>query len=329
MPADFPQHSHRLCVAPMMQHTTRHCRYFHRLLSPHARLYTEMLTTGAILHGDRRRLLRHHPAEHPLALQVGGSEPRAMARVARIAEDYGFDEININAGCPSDRVQRGRFGACLMAEPQRVADCVAAMRSAATLPVTVKTRIGIDHQDDEAFLYRFVDTVAAADCRLFIIHARKAWLSGLSPKANREVPPLDYGRVHRLKRARPELTIVLNGGITEPGQVQNQLQQVAGVMLGRAAYQYPYLLAQLEQRLYGDAPLSRRQAVASMQAYANAHKGTPIQHISRHMLGLFHGCHGGRQWRRQLSEHAHHADAGPALLTAALPPLQTPVPEAA
>ena len=244
--------SRRFAIAPMMEWTDRHCRFFHRLLTRRALIYTEMITTGAVIHGDRARLLGYDPAEHPVALQLGGSEPAKLAECAGIAADLGYDEVNLNVGCPSDRVQEGRFGACLMAEPNLVADCIAAMRSRVLVPVTVKCRIGIDAQDSEAELERFVAALAGAGCRTFIVHARKAWLDGLSPKENREVPPLDYGRVYRLKAAHPELEIVINGGITSLEEAESHLQHVDGVAVGRAAYQNSYhLLADVDRRLFG------------------------------------------------------------------------------
>lgn len=313
---------HRFCVAPMMQWTDRHCRMFHRQLTRHARLYTEMVTTGAIRHGDRDRLLAFDPAEHPVALQVGGCDPADMALAARAAASYGYAEININVGCPSDRVQNGAFGACLMAEPARVADCVAAMRAAAPLPVTVKTRIGIDHRDDYAFLHAFATQVADAGCETLIVHARKAWLSGLSPKANREVPPLNYERVYRLKRDFPALRVVLNGGIETLDQAAQALTRVDGVMIGRSAYQRPWLLAGVDQQLFGDAgePVARHDAIRALLPYVERamHDGAELKHITRHLLGLFHGCPGGRRWRRLLSEQAHRPGVGIEILHAAL-----------
>src|SRR5215467_2505774 len=246
--------SHRFCVAPMMEWTDRHCRFFHRLLTRRALLYTEMLTTGAVLHGDRWRLLRYDVSEHPLALQLGGADPPALAQCARIAADLGFDEINLNAGCPSDRVRHGRFGACLMAEPALVGDCVAAMKAAVAIPITVKCRIGIDNQDPEAALGAFAETVERAGADALIVHARKAWLKGLSPKENREVPPLDYDRVYRLKATHPRLTIVLNGGIASLAEVDGHLDRVDGVMIGRAAYQQPWRLLGVDPLVFGDAP---------------------------------------------------------------------------
>src|SRR5262245_50525717 len=266
--------SHRFCVAPMMDWTDRHCRFFHRLLTRNALLYTEMVTAPAVLHGDRARLLALDASEHPVALQLGGSDPLALAEAAAIGANYGYDEINLNVGCPSDRVQEGRFGACLMAEPELVAACVAAMRARVSVPVTVKCRIGIDDQDSEADLERFVSAVAGAGCRTFIVHARKAWLQGLSPKENREVPPLDYGRVHRLKAEHPELEIVINGGIASLDEAEAHLAKVDGVALGRAAYQNPYLLADVDRRLFGaTGTLSRRMVLDALLPYA----GGPLQ----------------------------------------------------
>ncbi len=307
----------RLCVAPMMDWTDRHCRSFHRLLAPHALLYTEMVTTGAIRHGDRERLLAFDPAERPLALQLGGSEPEDLAFAAAIGEGFGYDEINLNCGCPSPRVQKGAFGACLMAEPERVADCVAAMRGAVSLPVTVKCRIGIDDHEDYAFLARFVEIVAAAGCEVFIVHARKAWLDGVSPKHNREVPPLRHDFVHRLKAERPDLTVVANGGIRDLVQVREHLDRVDGVMLGREAYQNPWRLAELDAALFGEgAPESRMQVVSAMAARAERERaaGVPVKAIARHMLGLFNGLPGARAWRRTLGEGMVRDDASPELL---------------
>lgn len=306
----------------MMAWTDRHCRMFHRQLTRHARLYTEMVTTGAIRHGDRDRLLAFDAGEQPVALQVGGCDPTDMALAARVAADYGYAEININVGCPSDRVQNGAFGACLMAEPARVADCVSAMRAAAPLPVTVKTRIGIDHQDDYGFLHAFADQVADAGCEALIVHARKAWLSGLSPKANREVPPLDYERVYRLKRDFPALRVVLNGGIDTLDQAAIALKQVDGVMIGRAAYQRPWLLAGVDRQLFGERgeSVTRHDAIRALLPYVERamHDGAELKHVTRHLLGLFHGCPGGRRWRRLLSEQAHRPGAGIDTLLAAL-----------
>lgn len=294
-------------IAPMMDWTDRHCRYFHRLLHPRARLYTEMVTAEAVIHGDRDRLLGFDPAEHPVALQLGGSEADRLAEAARIGADFGYDEINLNVGCPSDRVQSGRFGACLMAEPATVAACVAAMRAAVNVPVTVKCRIGIDDQDSEADFDRFIETVSAAGCDTFLVHARKAWLKGLSPKENREVPPLDHARVHRLKARRPDLCVVINGGITSVGEVRQQLAHVDGVMIGRAAYQTPWLLAELasadDTDGAGMAPATRDAVLRAMRPYIARHleRGGRLNNVTRHMLGLFHGQPGARAFRRHLS----------------------------
>jgi tRNA-dihydrouridine synthase A len=320
--APRPAVDRRFSVAPMMACTDRHDRYFLRLISRHVLLYTEMVTTGALLHGDRASLLAHHPLEHPLALQIGGSDPLEMARCARAAESAGFDEINVNVGCPSDRVRRGRFGACLMLEPAVVAECVAAMRAAAGLPVTVKTRIGVDHDDDFGQLERFVDTVATAGCATFIVHARKAWLSGLSPKENREIPPLRHDVVHALKARFPQLEIVLNGGITTLAEARAQLAGVDGVMIGREAYRNPYLLAAVDGALFGDrhAVPTRREIVEQLLPYVEREMaiGTRLNAISRHILGLYHGVAGARAWRRHLSTHAHHPGAGAHTVRAAL-----------
>ncbi len=311
-----------IAVAPMLDWTDRHYRYFIRLLSRHTLLYTEMVTTGAILRGDRQRLLAHDPAEHPLALQLGGSDPAELTRCARIAADRGYDELNLNVGCPSDRVQSGRFGACLMAEPDLVAACVAAMRAATDLPVTVKTRIGIDERDSYQELADFVRRVAAGGCTVFIVHARKAWLSGLSPKENREIPPLRYEVVHRLKRDFPELTIVLNGGLTTLEQVTEQLRQVDGAMIGRAAYENPYLLAEVDRRFFGSSapPPNRHQVVRALLPYLEERlrAGTPLQCMTRPILGLFQGIPGARAWRRVLSERAWRHGAGVEVVEAAL-----------
>lgn len=299
--------SHRFCVAPMMDWTDRHCRTFHRLMTRHARLYTEMVTADAVLHGDRARLIGFGAHERPLALQLGGSDPAKLADAAAVGEAAGYDEVNLNIGCPSDRVQEGRFGACLMAEPELVAACVAAMRARVKIPVTVKCRIGIDDQDTEAGLSRFIATVADAGVDTFIVHARKAWLGGLSPKENREVPPLDYGRVYRLKAARPDLTVVLNGGIETLEACREHLAHVDGVMLGRAAYQTPYVLAGVDRALFGsDAPaLSRGEILAQLVPYVRAHLagGGRLNSVTRHILGLYHGQPRARVFRRHLSEH--------------------------
>lgn len=293
----------------MMDWTDRHCRYFHRLLSRHALLYTEMVTTGALLHGDVARHLDYNLQEHPVALQLGGSEPADLAACAKLAASWGYDEINLNCGCPSERVQRGAFGACLMNEPQLVAACVRAMVQASDVPVTVKHRIGLDKTEHYDFVHDFVATVAQAGCRTFIVHARNAWLKGLSPKENREVPPLRYEVVYRLQRDFPDLSIVLNGGVTSTEQVQSCLQQVDGVMLGREAYHNPYWLAQWDAAFFDapDAvPPSREEIEAQMVAYMQAQwtqHQTPWYAIARHMLGLRHGLKGARHWRRVWSEH--------------------------
>jgi tRNA-dihydrouridine synthase A len=311
----------RLSVAPMMDWTDRHCRYFHRLLAPRALLYTEMVHGGAVLHGDVDRHLGFDPAEHPLALQLGGSEPDGLARAAAIAAARGYDEINLNCGCPSERVQRGRFGACLMREPELVADCVGAMIGAVgdAIPVTVKCRIGIDDSEEYAFLARFVATVVEAGCQTFVVHARKAWLRGLSPKENREVPPLRYEVVHRLRRDFPNLTIVLNGGLRSPLAGAGQMTAVDGVMVGREAYESPWSLTAFETALLGPGPMprSRHAVVAAMTDYATeqAARGVPVRAVARHMLGLFNGLPGARAWRRRLA--MAEADEGPGLLRAA------------
>ncbi|MBS0515796.1 MAG: tRNA dihydrouridine(20/20a) synthase DusA [Proteobacteria bacterium] len=300
-----------LCVAPMMDWTDRHCRYFHRLLAPHARLYTEMVTTGAIRHGDLARHLDFDAAEHPLALQLGGHEPAELAHCARVGADFGYDEINLNVGCPSDRVQSGRFGACLMREPMLVADCVAAMRAAVSLPVTVKCRIGVDEQDDYEDLHRFAEILVGAGLETLIVHARKAWLHGLSPKENREIPPLNYERVYRLKQEFPRLAIIINGGIVDADAVQAHCATVDGVMLGRAAYHDPFVLARCEQTLFG-APLPERDEVLRrLRPYVEAHlaRGGALSHVARHILGLYLGLPGTRAFRRTLSERMHRPGA--------------------
>ncbi len=306
--------SHKFSIAPMMDWTDRHARVFHRGLTKRALLYTEMVTAEAVLHGKRDLLLGFSPEEHPVALQLGGSDAGKLAEAARIGADVGYDEINLNVGCPSDRVQEGRFGACLMAEPGLVAACIAAMRDAVRVPVTVKCRIGIDDQDSEQDLQTFIDTVAATGCSTFIVHARKAWLKGLSPKENREVPPLDYARVHRLKEARPGLTIVLNGGLQSLDAALANQGVLDGVMLGRAAYQTPWLLAEVDARVFGEAPsgMTRASAVEAMFPYMEAHvgRGGRLNNIVRHMLGLFHGEPGARAYRRILSVDSVKDGAG-------------------
>lgn len=308
----------KFTVAPMLDWTDRHCRYFHRLLTQKSLLYTEMVTTGALLHGDPERHLRFNQAEHSVALQLGGSEPQEMAECARLAASYGYDEVNINVGCPSERVQKGAFGACLMAEPDLIAECVSAMQAAVNIPVTVKNRIGIDDQDDYAGLHHFVSTVSQAGCQTFIIHARKAWLKGLSPKENREIPPLRYDLVYAIKQAFPHLEIIINGGITTLEQCQQHLQHVDGVMMGREAYHNPWLLAQVDSALYGvDDPFQDRKAVLeAFLAYVQAQQaaGVALNHMSRHILGLFQGMPGARAFRRLISENAHKQNAGVELL---------------
>jgi tRNA-dihydrouridine synthase A len=305
----------------MMEWTDRHCRYFLRLLSRRTFLYTEMVTAEAVLHGDRERLLGFHSAEHPVGLQLGGSDPEKLAMAARIGASFGYDEVNLNIGCPSDRVQSGRFGACLMGEPDLVAECVSAMRAAVSVPVTVKCRIGIDNHDAEASLDHFAETVAEAGCRTFIVHARKAWLKGLSPKENRDVPPLDYGRVHRLKARRPELEIVINGGIESLAAAESHLPHVDGVMLGRAAYADPHLLAEIDRALFGsnEMPPSRLDVLDAFMPYVAGElsRGTRLNQMTRHVLGLFHGQPRARAFRRHLAENAHLDGAGIEVLDAA------------
>ena len=303
----------KLCIAPMMDWTDRHCRYFFRLLSPSAFLYTEMVTAAAIHHGNADRFLSFSEEEHPVALQLGGSNPEWMASATRKAAAYGYDEININVGCPSDRVQSGQFGACLMAHPETVAECLKAMQAETAVPVTVKTRIGIDNDDNDEFLHRFVERIAAAGCRKFIVHARIAILEGLSPKDNRSIPPLNYDRVYRLKRDFPELEVVINGGLTSIEQVDAALEHVDGAMIGRQAYHQPYLLAELESHFNpGRALPVRHEIVHAMLPYVESvvAAGEPLQRVTRHMLGLYAGQPGARAWRRYISEHAHRPDAG-------------------
>lgn len=308
-------------VAPMMDWTDRHCRYFHRLLSRRACLYTEMVTSAAIVHGDRDRLLAFDSAEHPNAVQLGGADPAELAEAARIAAGYGFDEINLNVGCPSSRVQSGRFGACLMAEPDLVARCVAAIKAAVDVPVTVKCRLGIDDQDTGAPLDRFVASQVNAGADILIVHARKAWLKGLSPKENREVPPLDYDRVHRLKRKFPNVPIVLNGGLESVEQALAHLDGLDGVMFGRAAYQRPGILRDIDRMVFGDdtAALSCGEIVFAMHAYAvrEAQRGIPLHHVTKPMIGLFHGEAGARLWRRMLTVDAQRPGVTPDLILAA------------
>ena len=295
--------AHRLCVAPMMDRTDRHLRYLLRLLAPHARMYTEMITARALLHGDAERLLRFDGAEQPVALQLGGSEPDELAVAARLGAAAGYDEINLNVGCPSDRVQAGCFGAALMLERGRVAECVRAMRAAVEVPVTVKTRLGVDEHDSYEFVRDFVGEVAAAGCTTFIVHARKAWLSGLSPKRNREIPPLDYERVYRLKREFPALAIVINGGFVTQDESAAQLAHVDGVMIGRAAYQDSWLLARLDAQLFGGVVAAEADVLAEFARYVAREltRGTPLRAMTRHLLGMRSGRAGGRRWRRELS----------------------------
>jgi len=309
-----PSLDHRISIAPMLDWTDRYFRYFARLISRHTLLYTEMVTTGALLHGDRARFLDFDPLEHPVALQLGGSEPAELARCSHLGEQWGYDEINLNLGCPSDRVQSGRFGACLMKQSALVADCIRAMRDATGLPVTAKHRVGVDEQDSYAALRDFVGTLAEAGCDSFIVHARKAWLQGLSPKQNREVPPLRYQAVYQLKQDFPGLDIIINGGITTLDQCADHLQRVDGVMIGREAYHNPWILADADRRIFGDspAPLTRHQVVERLLPFIDRElaQGTPLQRITRHLLGLFHGQPNARAWRRHLSERAHLPGAG-------------------
>ncbi|MEJ2455215.1 MAG: tRNA dihydrouridine(20/20a) synthase DusA [Candidatus Thiodiazotropha sp.] len=319
----------RLSIAPMLDWTDRYCRYFLRLISRHTLLYTEMVTTGAILHGDRARFLDFDASEHPVALQLGGSEPDDLARCARLGEQWGYDEINLNVGCPSDRVQSGSFGACLMLTPEVVADAVKAMRDAVGIEVTVKHRIGVDEQDSYEALRDFVGRVSEAGCVSFIVHARKAWLQGLSPKENREVPPLSYETVYRLKRDFPHLIFVINGGITSLGQAEEQLAFVDGVMIGREAYQNPWILAEADRRIFGDpSPVrDRHEVIERLLPYAETmvSQGVPLNRITRHILGLFHGCPGARRFRRVLSEGAHLPGADSRLIAQAAAEVKTPV----
>ncbi len=312
----------RFSVAPMLDWTDRHCRYFHRLLSKNTLLYTEMVTTGAIIYG-KGDYLAFSEEEHPVALQLGGSDPAALAQCAKLAEERGYDEVNLNVGCPSDRVQNGRFGACLMGDAQLVADCVKAMQDAATIPITVKTRIGIDEQDSYQFLCDFIETVSTqGGCEMFIIHARKAWLSGLSPKENREIPPLDYPRVYQLKRDFPHLTMAINGGIKTLEEAKEHLQHLDGVMVGREAYQNPSILTAVDNQLFGEHfPITNGvDAVREMYPYIENEltKGAYLGHMTRHMLGIFQGIPGARQWRRHLSENAHKKGADLAVVEQAL-----------
>ncbi|MEX0337015.1 tRNA dihydrouridine(20/20a) synthase DusA [Vibrio tubiashii] len=312
----------RFSIAPMLDWTDRHCRYFHRLLTSETLLYTEMVTTGAIIHG-KGDFLAYNQQEHPVALQLGGSNPQDLATCAKLAAERGYDEINLNVGCPSDRVQNGRFGACLMAEPELVAECVSAMRDVVDVPVTVKTRIGIDDQDSYEFLTDFVSIVSEkGGCEQFTIHARKAWLSGLSPKENREIPPLDYPRAYQLKKDFSHLTIAINGGVKTLEESKEHLLHLDGVMVGREAYQNPYILANVDQEIFGlDKPVKKRsQVVKEMYPYIEQQlsQGAYLGHITRHMLGLFQNMPGARQWRRYISENAHKPGSGIEVVEAAL-----------
>lgn len=312
----------RLSVAPMMDWTDTHCRNFHRVLAPHARLYTEMVHANAVIHGDRSKLLAKDDSQHPVALQLGGSEPALLAQAARIGAEHGFDEINLNCGCPSDRVQAGRFGACLMREPALVADCVAAMIDAAPshVPVTVKCRLGVDDDHEWAHFLAFIDTIASAGCGMFVVHARNAWLKGLSPKENREVPPLRYDWAYRLKRERPQLQVIVNGGIADFAEAGAHLDHADGAMLGRAAYHDPYLLHRLDAAWFDDAVRSRGDLLRAWRPYVEDQlsRGIALKHMTRHILGLFHGERGGRAFRQILSEGAHRPGAQWSLIEQAL-----------
>lgn len=319
--AAIPAARLRLSVAPMMDWTDTHCRNFHRLLSPHSRLYTEMVHANAVIHGDRARLLAKDDSQHPVALQLGGSDPALLAQAARIGAEHGFDEINLNCGCPSDRVQAGRFGACLMREPALVADCVAAMiESAPATPITVKCRLGVDDDHEWEHFLAFIDTIAAAGCAMFVIHARNAWLKGLSPKENRDVPPLRYDWAYRLKQERPQLQVIVNGGITDFAEAGAHLDHTDGAMLGRAAYHEPYLLHRLDAAWFDGETRSRGELLRAWQPYVEAQlaHGVALKHLTRHILGLFHGERGGRAFRQILSEGAHRAGADWALVEQAL-----------
>jgi tRNA-dihydrouridine synthase A len=316
--ASVTEPNYRFSVAPMMDWTDRHCRVFHRLMTRRARLYTEMLTTGAIIHGDRRRLLGFDASEHPVALQLGGSDPRDLATSAKIGEDFGYDEINLNVGCPSDRVKDGRFGACLMAEPELVADGVAAMRREVKIPVTVKCRIGIDDQDPEAALDTLARSVVAAGADALIVHARKAWLNGLSPRENRDIPPLDYDRVYRLKASMPAVPVIINGGIGSLAEARHHLAHVDGVMLGRAAYQEPWRLIAIDPELFGEAApfAAMKEVFEAMMPYIEKElaQGTRLHSITRHFVGAFHAVPGARAFRRHLAEHGVRAGADVSVL---------------
>src|SRR6516164_7539181 len=318
----MPDNMHRFCIAPMMEWTDRHCRFFHRLLTRRAHIYTEMITTAAVIHGDRARLLAYDPAEHPVALQLGGSEPMELAHCAKIAADLGYDEVNLNVGCPSDRVQHGRFGACLMAEPRLVGDCVAAMKASVKIAVTVKCRIGVDHQDGEGDLDQFTHVVQTAGVDALIVHARKAWLSGLSPRENRDIPPLDYERVYRLKASLPNVTVIINGGIAGIAEAKAHLASVDGVMLGRAAYQEPWRLLSVDPDIFGEAApyASMKDALEAMMPYIERElaRGTRLHAMTRHFVGAYHAVPGARAFRRYLAEHAVRPAAGADVLRDAI-----------
>jgi len=319
----------RLCIAPMMTHTDRHFRYFLRLISRHVMLYTEMITTGAIVYGKQYHRLEYNRLEHPLALQLGGNDPQALTQCGRLAEDLGYSEINLNIGCPSDRVKNGQFGACLMAQPEQVADCVATISAQVKIPVTVKTRTGIDDLDSYEHLHHFIQTVSTAGCGTVIVHARKAWLQGLSPRQNREIPPLDYNRVYQLKTDFPQLQIIINGGIESLQQARQQLQYVDGVMIGRAVCHNPYLLAGADQLIFGDTSQmrSRTDILQRFIEYVRAQLelGTPLQQMSRHILGLYQGQPGARAWRRYLSENMYRKGSDISVIEQALGQQQSQV----
>lgn len=311
--------SHKLCIAPMMEWTDRHYRYLVRLMTKHTRLYTEMVTSGALIHGDRDRFLKFNQSEHPIALQLGGSEPNDMAQCAKWGEKAGYDEININIGCPSDRVQAGRFGVCLMQEPKQVANCIDAMREQTDVPITVKCRIGVDNDDSYDFLIQFVDSIVAAGCETLIVHARKAWLKGLNPKQNREIPELDYERVYTLKKDYPNLNIVINGGIDSIHQVKKHLQFVDGVMVGRHAYKHPEFLLDVDREIYGanDAQQIGMSEIISEYAHYvqdNIKQGIPLKSMTKHILNVYQGVPGAKKWRRHLSENMHKQGAGVELI---------------
>lgn len=333
MTSKLKQLDRRVSIAPMMDWTDRYYRNFMRAITRRTLLFTEMVTTGAILHGDRERHLGFVAAEHPVAVQLGGSDPAALAESAAIAEQFGYDEINLNVGCPSDRVQSGRFGACLMTEPELVAECVAAMNRRVSVPVTVKTRIGVDNEDSYEFLHRFVTTVAAAGCEVFTLHARKAWLKGLSPKENREIPPLRYDVAARIKQDFPQLEVHLNGGIRTLDELRAQLEHFDGVMIGREAYSNPFLFALVDAEIFGDATgtRSRFEILDACRPFMEAElaQGTPLKRMTRHMLGLFQGVPGARQWRRTLSVEGVKKSAGMEVIDAALDAIHKAAPEAA